>query len=74
MVARYEKCLAGTATPREAIRAMCLQCVGGVRKDVLDCSDRSCPLWKTRERLFKPRRKASPSADAPGEAPFGARI
>ena len=28
-----------------AIKAMCLQCVGYVRKDVTDCACKTCPLW-----------------------------
>lgn len=31
-----------------AIKANCLQCVGFTRKDVTECSDRTCPLWTWR--------------------------
>lgn len=31
-----------------AMRVMCLQCVGWKRKDVTDCSDQTCPLWTWR--------------------------
>lgn len=39
------KAYRGTASPRSAIKAMCLQCVGYVRRDVTECSAEACPLW-----------------------------
>jgi hypothetical protein len=38
----------GSASPRRAIRAMCLTCVGYDRASVRDCSGYTCPLWKYR--------------------------
>lgn len=38
----------GSASPRRAIRAMCLSCVGYDRASVRDCTGYSCPLWKYR--------------------------
>ena len=35
----------GTASPRVAIKAFCLQCVGYVRADVKGCTAFACPLW-----------------------------
>ena len=34
----------GRASPRSAIRAMCLQCVGYERSEVTHCSSFACPL------------------------------
>ena len=36
------------ASPRRAIKAFCLQCVGYVRKDVTECTAIACPLWHYR--------------------------
>lgn len=38
----------GSASPREAIKATCLACVGFDRSSVRDCTGWSCPLWKYR--------------------------
>ena len=38
----------GSASPRKAIKAMCLACVGYDRKEVTNCSSFACPLWKYR--------------------------
>ena len=35
---------AGTASPRTAIKAFCLQCVGYLREDVTSCTALACPL------------------------------
>ena len=40
--------LAGTASPRRAIKAKCLECVGFVRKDITDCTAKQCPLYAYR--------------------------
>lgn len=33
---------------RAAVKLQCLECVGGTRQDVRDCSDRGCPLYVVR--------------------------
>jgi hypothetical protein len=38
------RAFSGSASPRGAIKAFCLQCVGFVRSDVRDCSARACAL------------------------------
>ena len=38
----------GSASPRRAIRAMCLSCVGYDREEIRACSAFACPLWKYR--------------------------
>ena len=38
----------GKASPREAIKAHCLVCVGYVREHIAQCTGYSCPLWAFR--------------------------
>lgn len=38
----------GKCSPRQAIKAQCLDCVGEDRQAVADCGDRCCPLWQFR--------------------------
>lgn len=38
----------GSASPRQAIKAMCLACVGFDRQSVRNCTGYSCPLWQYR--------------------------
>jgi hypothetical protein len=47
------RALAGTASPRAAIKAKCLECVGFVRADITTCTAApgrraACPLWPYR--------------------------
>ena len=38
----------GSASPRVAIKAFCLQCVGYLREDVRNCTADGCPLHEYR--------------------------
>jgi hypothetical protein len=38
----------GSASPRKAIKAMCLACMGYDRLAVRECTGYSCPLWAYR--------------------------
>lgn len=38
----------GTASPRQAIKAFCLTCVGFVRADITGCTATHCPLYAYR--------------------------
>ena len=38
----------GSASPRKAIKAQCLVCVGYSREDIRNCTGYSCPLWAYR--------------------------
>jgi hypothetical protein len=38
----------GSASPRKAIKAQCLVCVGYDRNAIRDCTGFSCPLWAYR--------------------------
>ena len=42
------RALAGKASPRQAIRAKCLECVGYDRSEVTACTAYGCPLWRLR--------------------------
>ena len=43
-----QRALDGKVSPRQAIKAFCLRCVGYARNDVRDCSAYTCPLWRYR--------------------------
>ena len=43
-----ERAFAGTASPREAIKAFCLYCAGDMRSEIRDCSSYACPLREYR--------------------------
>jgi len=42
------RAFSGAASPRKAIKAMCLCCMGFERKAVANCTGYSCPLWTYR--------------------------
>jgi hypothetical protein len=42
--ATLSRAFSGSASPRGAIKAFCLQCVGFVRADVKNCTARACAL------------------------------
>ena len=42
------RAFSGVASPRAAIKAMCLTCVGYERMAITNCTGWSCPLWKYR--------------------------
>jgi hypothetical protein len=42
------RAFSGDASPRQAIRATCLACVGFDRDSIRNCSGYSCPLWSYR--------------------------
>ena len=44
----YNKTQTGQASPRAAIKAFCLECVCWQPKEVTDCTDTGCPLWRYR--------------------------
>ncbi len=43
-----DRAFRGVASPRQSIKARCLQCVGFVRKDVANCTAPTCALWPYR--------------------------
>ena len=44
----YLRAVTGRASPREAIKAHCLECVGWERGQVVNCTGSACPLWRYR--------------------------
>ena len=42
------RAFSGSASPRAAIKAQCLVCVGYDRNAIRDCTGFSCPLWEYR--------------------------
>jgi hypothetical protein len=42
------RAFSGDSSPRGAIKAMCLCCVGFERTAITNCTGYSCPLWKYR--------------------------
>lgn len=43
-----ERATSGEASPRSAVKAHCLVCVGFVREEVTRCAVHRCPLWRYR--------------------------
>lgn len=44
----FQRALAGKCSPRQAIKAQCLDCQGLDREGVCTCGDHCCPLWHFR--------------------------
>ena len=42
------RAFSGAASPRTAIKAMCLACTGYERAEITFCTGYSCPLWMYR--------------------------
>ena len=42
------RAFSGDASPRAAIKAMCLSCLGYDRAAITNCTGFSCPLWMYR--------------------------
>ncbi len=54
----YLSTVSGKASPRNAIKAFCIECMGFVRGEVTNCDTIDCPL-----NLYRPYRKAGDSDD-----------
>lgn len=48
MAHQLAQAYSGAASPRSAIKAMCLQCTGFDREAIRNCSSWACPLWQYR--------------------------
>jgi hypothetical protein len=46
--AGYLTSMRGEGSPREAIKAMCLQCIGYDPKEITRCTSTACPLYAFR--------------------------
>ncbi len=49
----YLSAVSGKTSPRNAIKAFCIECMGYVRAEVTNCDVIDCPL-----NLYRPYRKA----------------
>ena len=54
--ALFERAWAGKCSPREAIKAQCLECNGFDRQAITDCLSPACSLW-----MFRPFQKTLPN-------------
>ena len=61
-VALFRRVYNGLATPRQAIKAQCLDCVGCEQAAIRECADSACPL-----RRFRPFQVPTRSAARPGK-------
>lgn len=54
-----DRALHHTASPREAIKARCLQCLNFDRKGITNCQSFNCALWHYRpfQTPSKPRKR-----------------
>jgi hypothetical protein len=48
----YDKAMKGRSM-KAGIKAFCLECVGYDRKEIKNCSDSGCPLFKYRPYISK---------------------
>jgi len=44
----FVRCYSRAASPRQAIKAQCLECVGFSRDEITTCTAYACPLWEYR--------------------------
>ena len=47
----FERVYRGTASPRQAMKAKCLECVGFDTKAIVECTAAECPLYDFRPYL-----------------------
>lgn len=52
-VGLFKRAYAGKASPRQAIKANCYECVGFDRNAIYDCNITICPLYR-----YRPKRRA----------------
>lgn len=58
----YDKAVAGTASPRQAIKSFCLECMGWQRMEVARCTTAECSLHRLRpyqQEISAPRREGT---------------
>lgn len=59
----YQLASAGKGSPRNAIKAMCLECVNWVRAEITACPSEACPLW-----LLRPYQESAGAVEATSSA------
>lgn len=65
--AGFLRAVAGKASPRGAIKAFCLECVGWSRADVRACTAPACPLYPYRPFQGDGPSEGSATDDGGGE-------
>ena len=50
----FRRVFSGKASPRQAIKAQCLDCCGLSEEAIRDCASTQCPLWR-----FRPYQKSA---------------
>jgi len=50
----YDRAVTGSASPRTAIKAMCIECFGGSASEIAGCTDIACPLYMYRPYTCHP--------------------
>ena len=58
----YLRAPLGEGSPRQAIKAFCLECMGWDRAEVAQCTARACPLYEYRP--FAVERKNNPAGES----------
>ena len=53
----YLKAVTGKASPRQTIKAFCLECVGWAKNEITMCTGTDCPLYR-----YRPYRNAVESS------------
>jgi hypothetical protein len=48
----YDRVASGAASPRTAIKLMCIECLGGSAGEIAGCTDVACPLF-----MYRPYKK-----------------
>lgn len=56
----YERAVCGKASPRQAIKLQCLECVGYERDEITRCTDTGCALYHYRP--FQGRLRHAPQS------------
>lgn len=57
----YDRCTSGEASPREAIKAQCLECWGWDKRETEQCDNVACPLYELRPYQESQKPVKSPS-------------
>jgi hypothetical protein len=68
----YLRVLEGQASPRQAIKAMCMECIGWEAREVALCTSPACPLYL--HRPFKDPSTIFPRRPENEVAPLGSEM
>jgi len=62
----YDRCMAGKASPRDAIKMQCLECWAYVMPETANCDNCACPLFRYRPYQSSPGRRMGEVSVAEG--------